>query len=82
MLDAGGNGEAEGGTGGGAEALGVVGVHAAFEEGGSGGSEGFGGPDNRAGVAGVLNAVQDHYQRFAANQLVQGPTGRAVSPAR
>jgi len=36
-----------------------VGVDAAFEEDGSGGSEGFGGAQDGSGVAGVLNAVED-----------------------
>ena len=57
--------------------LGLIRIDRAFEEGGSGGSEGFGGADDGAGVAGVLHTVEHDHQRLAADQLVERPGGRA-----
>src|SRR5580704_3318063 len=76
MFDGGGDGQAEGGTGGGAEALGIIGVHRALEEGGSGGSEGLGGTDDGAGVTGVLDAIEDDDEGLASDELVESPRGR------
>lgn len=70
-------GEAEEGTGGGAEGFGVVGADGAFEEEGSGGAEGFGGAEEGAGVAGVLDLVEEEEEGRAGEELVGGPRGGA-----
>ena len=51
--------DAEEGSGGSAQGLGIVGAHGAFEEDGSRGAEGFSGADDGAGIARVLNGVED-----------------------
>jgi uncharacterized SAM-binding protein YcdF (DUF218 family) len=74
-IGAGDEGEAEEGTGGRAERLGVIGADGAFEEQGAGGSEGFGGADDGAGVAGILQAVEDGDEGAVSEQLFKLPCG-------
>ena len=49
----------------------------AFEEENAGGAEGFGGADDRAGVAWILQTVEDDYEAGAAEDLLDSPVGRA-----
>jgi uncharacterized SAM-binding protein YcdF (DUF218 family) len=69
----GGEGDAEQGTGGGAEGFGVPWAGRTFEEDDACGAEGFGGADDGAGVAGVLEAVEGEEERGAVEEVVEGP---------
>jgi len=50
-------------------------AHRAFQEDEAAGAEGLGGADDGARVAGVLDSVQHHHQRMAAEELIQVPGG-------
>ena len=69
-------GQAEDAAGGGAHGFGVPGADGAVEGDDSGGTEGFGGAEDGAEVAGVLEAGQDDEERIGNEDRLPGPGGR------
>ena len=59
----------EQGTGGGAKGLGIPGGDGAFQEYDPGGPESFGGTDDGAGVAGILDAINGDYEAVAIEAI-------------
>ena len=68
--------QTEQGAGRGAQSLGIVGAHGALEEHGAGGSEGLGGAQDGAGIAGILESVENDDQGFPAKELLEAPYRR------
>ena len=74
------SGHAEEGSGRGAQAFRIVGADRALEKHDTGGAERLGRAHDRAGVAGILQAIENHRQRLRRETVVQ-PSNAAAAPA-